>query len=70
RVAIARAVVNKPTLILADEPTSALDDANCAAVLALLRTQAEAAGATLVIATHDARLKSHFGHRLELPASP
>jgi putative ABC transport system ATP-binding protein len=68
RVAIARAVINRPTLILADEPTSALDDANCKAVLALLRAQAEAASATLVIATHDGRLKPHFGHRLELPA--
>ena len=70
RVAIGRAVVNRPALILADEPTSALDDANCAAVLALLRAQAEATGATLVIATHDARLQPFFGHRLELPARP
>jgi putative ABC transport system ATP-binding protein len=70
RVAIARAVVNHPALILADEPTSALDDANCEAVLALLRAQAEASGATLVIATHDARLKPSFRHRLELPARP
>ena len=70
RVAIARAVVNHPALILADEPTSALDDVNCQTVLALLRAQAEASGATLVIATHDARLKAHFGHRLELPARP
>jgi putative ABC transport system ATP-binding protein len=68
RVAIARAVINHPVLILADEPTSALDDANCNAVVGLLRTQAEASGATLVIATHDARLKAHFAHRLELPA--
>jgi putative ABC transport system ATP-binding protein len=68
RVAIARAVVNHPALILADEPTSALDDANCDAVLALLHVQAEASGATLVIATHDARLKPHFRHRLELAA--
>ena len=60
RVAIARAVVNHPALILADEPTSALDDANCETVLALLRAQAEASGATLVIATHDARLKAHL----------
>jgi putative ABC transport system ATP-binding protein len=70
RVAIGRAVVNHPALILADEPTSALDDANCAAVLALLRAQAEASGATLVIATHDARLQPLFQHRLELPAQP
>ena len=70
RVAIARAVVNHPALILADEPTSALDDANCEAVLALLRAQAETSGATLLIATHDARLKPHFEHRLELPAGP
>jgi putative ABC transport system ATP-binding protein len=70
RAAVARAVVNRPTLILADEPTSALDDANCEAVLALLRTQAEAFGATLVIATHDARLKPLFHNRLELPPPP
>jgi putative ABC transport system ATP-binding protein len=69
-VAIARAVVNCPALILADEPTSALDDANCATVVALLRAQAEASGATLLIATHDARLKAHFTHRLELPDRP
>jgi putative ABC transport system ATP-binding protein len=66
RLAIARAVVNRPALILADEPTSALDDANCAAVLDLLRRQAEGSGATLVVATHDQRLAPHFAHRLEL----
>ena len=70
RVAIARAVINRPALILADEPTSALDDANCAAVVMLLRRQAEASGATLVIATHDQRLKRHFEDRLVLPPAP
>jgi putative ABC transport system ATP-binding protein len=68
RVAIARAVINRPALILADEPTSALDDGNCAAVLRLLREQAEASGATLVIATHDQRLSPHFDQRLTLAA--
>ena len=66
RVAIARAVINRPALILADEPTSALDDANCAKALALLREQAAQCGATLVIATHDQRIRDHFPHRLEL----
>jgi putative ABC transport system ATP-binding protein len=66
RVAIARAVVNRPALILADEPTSALDDASCAKALALLREEARACGATLVIATHDGRVREHFAHRLEL----
>jgi putative ABC transport system ATP-binding protein len=68
RLAIARAVVNQPSLILADEPTSALDDANCASVLDLLRRQAQASDATLVVATHDQRLTPHFAHRLELEA--
>ena len=70
RVAIARALVNAPTLLLADEPTSALDDANCQQVVELLRRQAAAYGATLLIATHDQRLKEIFPNRLDLPARP
>jgi putative ABC transport system ATP-binding protein len=66
RVAIARAVVAKPALILADEPTSALDDANCERALQLLLDQAAACGATLVIATHDRRIRDSFSRRLEL----
>ena len=66
RVAIARAVVNRPALILADEPTSALDDANCEKAIELLRSQAAACGATLVVATHDQRIRARFAHRLEL----
>ena len=66
RVAIARAVVNAPRLILADEPTSALDDANCERAIGLLSEQAAACGATLVVATHDNRIRERFATRLEL----
>lgn len=57
RVAIARAVLNKPALILADEPTSALDDKNCDRVIHLLMDVASANKSTLVVATHDQRVK-------------
>lgn len=60
RVSIARAVVNKPSLIMADEPTSSLDDKNAGSVLELLITQAEQNGATLIIATHDNRVKERI----------
>lgn len=66
RVAIARAVMAKPALILADEPTSALDDANCERALDLLVDQAAACGATLIIATHDQRIRDRFPRRLDL----
>jgi polar amino acid transport system ATP-binding protein len=66
RVAIARAVVNRPRLVLADEPTSALDDANCEKALALLAGQAQSCGATLVIATHDQRIRDRFARKLAL----
>jgi ABC-type lipoprotein export system ATPase subunit len=56
RVAICRALMNKPKLILADEPTSALDDENCQAVYHLLTEQAQAENCALIIVTHDGRL--------------
>jgi len=68
RAAVARAVVNKPRLILADEPTSNLDDANAAAALDVLIEQARSCNATLVIATHDRRIKERFEHQIALGA--
>jgi ABC-type lipoprotein export system ATPase subunit len=64
RVAIARAVINKPSLILADEPTSALDDKNCERVIHLLLNVASQSNSTLVIATHDQRLKSKIKQQI------
>ncbi len=69
RAAIARAVVNQPKLLLADEPTSALDDANCEAAIRLLLAQAGEHGATLLVATHDARIKAHFSRVITLDAA-
>jgi len=68
RVAIARAVANNPKIIFADEPTSSLDDANTDTVMDLIFTQAEKTGATIIAATHDARIKSRFSTVLEVGA--
>lgn len=66
RVAIARAVLNKPSVILADEPTSALDDKNCDRVSELLISVAKQNQATLIIATHDQRLKNRIHNLIQL----
>ncbi|MEM9929395.1 MAG: ATP-binding cassette domain-containing protein [Bacteroidota bacterium] len=66
RAAIARALINEPTVILADEPTSALDDDNTERVIELLKTQAAAVHATLLVVTHDNRLKSTFDQQISL----
>ena len=66
RVAIARAVVNGPKLLLADEPTANLDDVAAARAVELLLGEAGRRGATLIVATHDARVKQHFEKSLDL----
>lgn len=66
RVAIARALVNRPEILLADEPTSALDDENCERVVSLLDQCAEDSGSSLLIVTHDNRLKGRYSRELPL----
>jgi putative ABC transport system ATP-binding protein len=56
RAAVARALVHEPALLLADEPTASVHPAQARATLALLVAGAEAAGAALLVATHDAAL--------------
>lgn len=68
RVAVARAVVNRPKLLLADEPTSNLDDERCAQAYGLLESQARACDTTLVVATHDQRIKARMRNHYVLGA--
>lgn len=64
RAAIARALVNRPALVLADEPTGSLDSQTAATVLALL-AEINAAGTALLVATHDAGVAAR-GRRLAM----
>lgn len=66
RATIARALMNRPKLLLADEPTSSLDDENCRRVAQMLREQARETKATLLIVTHDARLKSYVSQYIRV----
>lgn len=66
RVAIARAVINHPEVVLADEPTSSLDDENCERVIDLLLTAIKINDSSLIITTHDKRLKDKIPHQLTL----
>lgn len=63
RVGIARAVVNKPPLLLADEPTGNLDPALSAEIMNLFR-QFNNVGVTVMIASHDLALIRSLGHRV------
>lgn len=66
RVAVARALIGSPALIVADEPTSSLDATAQSAFLDLLFSQLEAAGSSLIMVTHDERLASRFDRVLRL----
>ncbi|MBM3988970.1 MAG: ABC transporter ATP-binding protein [Planctomycetes bacterium] len=65
RVAVARALVNSPQLVLADEPTGNLDRANAEAALALLRDTCRENGAALLVVSHDERVVERFERVLD-----
>lgn len=66
RVAVARALIGQPPLIIADEPTSALDANSQAAFLDLLFTQAAAHKTSLFMVSHDPRLSDRFDRVIQM----
>lgn len=68
RVAVARALANRPQLVLADEPTGALDTASAQQTLDLIRTLCTEAGAALLLVTHDLAIAGQLGRQLQLAA--
>ncbi len=64
-MAIARALVNEPDLILADEPTGNLDSSSGLAIMAILQ-ELNADGVTVVLITHDAELAGMASRRVEI----
>lgn len=66
RAAIARALLQKPSLILADEPTAALDDTNAEKVGELLLQMSQSQKTALLVVTHDARLKKLISKSYQL----
>jgi putative ABC transport system ATP-binding protein len=70
RIAVARAFMGSPALVIADEPTSALDDDNRDAFLELLLGLANEGSTSVVMVSHDRRLADRFDQQLWLVGPP
>lgn len=66
RVAVARAVAARPTLVLADEPTASLDPENAAAAVELIQSACAEVGAALLCVSHDPAMAERFARRVRL----
>lgn len=66
RVAIVRALINQPELVIVDEPTSALDSDARDSFVDLLLNQVKVAGATIIFVSHDRSLAQHFSRQLDI----
>jgi putative ABC transport system ATP-binding protein len=66
RVAVARALANRPKLVLADEPTGALDATNAQQVLDLIRKLCAEVSASLLLVSHDQNLTSQLPKSVSL----
>jgi putative ABC transport system ATP-binding protein len=66
RVAVARALANRPAIVLADEPTAALDTQRGLAVMRLLRKVSNEQGTTILVVTHDTRMISEVDRVIRL----
>lgn len=64
RAALARALVNRPTILLADEPTGNLDSATGEEIMLLLKSFNQSLGMTIVMVTHERPLAERFAHRI------
>lgn len=66
RAAIARALLNRPKILLADEPTGNLDSANGEAIIGLFEKIREEYGTTIVVVTHDPKIAARADREISL----